>query len=455
MQRPNIILLTCDQLQAFATGCYGNVDVQTPQIDALAASGVRFTHGISNAPVCMAGRSCLLSGQHNRLCTGGVSNVHYIHGKIGSYPLPEYPAPGRLHFPEKTLPELLRSDGYRTGAIGKWHLYVWPDVIGFDHYVIPRTHHVHSAQMYVEDGAREFSPEGWSTEFETDRAIRYLQQHADDDRPYFLYLNYSPPHPPLNDCPARYLQMYDPATLTLRKNVEGLLGLPGEHDVRTYRWDYRYYELQLPYTLGPMDYTIRNVYAAYYGNVTWLDDNIGRLMAGLESTGQREDTIVVFVADHGDNLGSHGRSGKGLPFDESLRVPMIYSCPSRWSARVENRTVTGLVDVAPTLLASAGMRIPAHMSGRDAISQPCEQQIVEISPGDLAVRTERFTAHVDTRAGGARLAFYDNAEDPFQMRNLVGGAHHADEQDRLFALLEDHHRRVPVMPEPDYGLTTP
>ena len=174
--RPNILLITCDQLQAAATGCYGNPDVQTPHIDALADSGIRFSHGISNAPVCMSARSVLLSGQYNRTCTGGMANVTYPAGKAGSYPMPEYPAPGRLHFPDATLPELLQAAGYQTAVIGKWHIYTWPDVIGFDHYVIPRTHHVHSAQHYVEDGKTEFVPAGWSIDFETERAIRYIKQ---------------------------------------------------------------------------------------------------------------------------------------------------------------------------------------------------------------------------------------------------------------------------------------
>jgi len=440
----------CDQLQAAATGCYGNPDVKTPHIDALATGGVRFLHGISNAPVCMAARSVLLSGQHNRTCTGGISNVGYPQGKVGSYPMPEYPAPGRLHFPNATLPEVLRAAGYRTAAIGKWHIYVWPDVIGFDHYVIPRTHHVHSAQHYVEDGGPEFVPAGWSVEFETRRAIQYIEE-GDREHPFFLYLNYSPPHPPLNDCPEKYLRMYDPASLTLRDNVDAIHGFPREHDVRVYWWDYRYYELQLPYTLAPMAYSMRDIYSAYYGNVTWMDANLGRVLQALDASGQREDTLVVFTADHGDNLGSHGRCGKGLPYDESLLIPMIYSQPNNLSALVDERHVVGLVDVAPTVLTAAGIDIPGHMSGTDVLNSEVAVGISEITPGNLLARTDRFTAHIDVRDGTRRLAFFDNRQDPFQRRNLVTESVFADEQARLFTLLEVHHRTVRILPGPDYG----
>lgn len=449
-KRPNILLITCDQLQGFATGCYGNPDVLTPNIDALAASGVRFTHGLSNAPVCMAGRSILLSGQHNRTCTGGVDNVSYRGGKTGSYPMPEYPAPGRLHFPNATLPEILKSKGYRTAAIGKWHIYTWPDKLGFDHYVIPRTHHVHSAQHYVEDGGPEFVPEGWSVEFETRRACQYIQENT-GEQPFFLYLNYSPPHPPINDCPETYLKMYDPQTLTLRDNVDEANFYPSEHDVRVSRWDYRYYELQLPYTLQPMEYSVRNLYADYYGNVTWLDDNLGKVLKALDHSGQRENTIVVFTSDHGDNLGSHGRNGKGLPYDESLLIPMIYSHPATLESRVDDANMAGLVDVAPTLLTAAGISVPEHMAGTDVLSGTVDAAISEMSPRDMVARTSRFTAHMAMRPEPRRLAFFDNLTDPFQLSNLVDKDVFADEKAHLFDLLKAHHEAVPILPKPDYN----
>jgi choline-sulfatase len=364
--------------------------------------------------------------------------------------MPEYPAPGRLHLPYATLPEILQSNGYATAAIGKWHIYAWPDAIGFDHYVIPRTHHVHSTQQYVENGGPEFVPEGWSVEYETSRACKYIQDDH-GDQPFFLYLNYSPPHPPVNDCPEEYLKMYDPASLTLRDNVDEVNGQLSDHDLRVYRWDYRYYELQLPYTLQSTTYSIRNLCAEYYGNITWLDDNLGRVMQSLKDSGQLENTVVVFTADHGDNLGSHGRSGKGLPYDESLCVPMIYSYPNSLSARVDDCTVAGLLDVAPTLLTVAGLNVPEHMAGTDVLNDEVEIGISEIHPGDMLARTSRFTAHMSAHPEPRRLAFFDNVADPFQMRNLVDEDVFPDEQKHLFDVLKAHHTEVATMPKPNYG----
>ena len=107
-KRPNILLITCDQLQAFAR-LLRQPRRADPQHRCPGRVGGQVPHGMSNAPVCMAGRSVLLSGQHNRTCTGGIGNVHYMRGKPGSYPMPEYPAAGRLHFPDTTLPELLKA----------------------------------------------------------------------------------------------------------------------------------------------------------------------------------------------------------------------------------------------------------------------------------------------------------------------------------------------------------
>ena len=112
---PNIILCLADQLRAFELGCYGNPAIHTPNIDGLAADGARFAAAVTNYPVCMAARSVTLSGQYNRTCTGGVSNVA-VAAADGRLNLPEYPFDGRPHLPTATLPELLHGLGYCNTA---------------------------------------------------------------------------------------------------------------------------------------------------------------------------------------------------------------------------------------------------------------------------------------------------------------------------------------------------
>jgi arylsulfatase A-like enzyme len=131
--RPNVVVCMCDQLRAFEMGCYGNPVIRTPHLDRLAAEGVRFETAVTNYPVCMAARSVLLAGQFNRTCTGGVSNVSYVR-RPGDFSMPQYPDAGRPHLKDVTLAERLRADGYRTAAIGKWHIHSWPHDVGFDEY---------------------------------------------------------------------------------------------------------------------------------------------------------------------------------------------------------------------------------------------------------------------------------------------------------------------------------
>ncbi|MBM3495186.1 MAG: hypothetical protein FJX72_12825, partial [Armatimonadetes bacterium] len=200
MRKPNIVLCTCDQLRAFEIGCYGNRFVRTPNIDRLGREGVRFETAVTNYPVCMAARSVMLSGMHNRACTGGVSNVAYP-TKPGDHAMPEYPEKGRPHLKQQTLPEALREAGYATTAIGKWHIHSWPQDIGFDHYVIPRVHHCHSGQSFTEDGGPEFVPPGYSVDYEAERVERFVADRAKSAQPFFLFYNISPPHCPVADAP--------------------------------------------------------------------------------------------------------------------------------------------------------------------------------------------------------------------------------------------------------------
>src|SRR5512137_832836 len=215
MPYPNIILCMCDQLRAFEVGCYGNPMIRTPNLDRLAAEGVRFETAVTTFPVCMAARSVTLSGQYNRTCTGGVGNVATGQGEGRIY-FPQYPFAGRPHLKDRTLPEILHGLGYHTAAIGKWHIHTWPQDIGFDQYVIPRMNHAHTGQSFTENGGPEFMPDGYSVDYECDRVEAFLAEHAEADRPFFLFYNISPPHCPMSDAPEKYTTMYRPEEIPLR-----------------------------------------------------------------------------------------------------------------------------------------------------------------------------------------------------------------------------------------------
>lgn len=431
-RKPNIVLCACDQLRAFEVGCYGNEVIRTPNVDLLASEGVRFATTVTNYPVCMAARSVLLSGQHNRTCTGGVGNASFA-GRGGRPDMPEYPYAGRPHLKQSTLAEELRNHGYSTAVIGKWHIHSWPHDVGFEEYLIPRVHHCHTGQCFTENGGPEFAPQGYSVDFEADRVEDFIEARQGADEPFFLYYNISVPHCPVADAPEAFRAMYAPEEMPLRPNVD--LGTPLKDEERwfkVYRYDFRYYNLHLPYTEElPEGYTLRHLIAEYYGMTTWMDTVFGRMLAALDRCGLAEDTIVVFTSDHGDNLGSHGLVQKGGPNEESIRVPLILRWPALRTTPVVNRShVAALVDVAPTLLSLVGAGIPDHMQGRDLAplcraessdEEPCA--FVETGRG-AAIRSPRHMYFVpfaddDHTLGDEPRQFFDLREDPYQQNNLA------------------------------------
>jgi arylsulfatase A-like enzyme len=457
-KKPNIVLCTCDQLRAFETGCYGNEVIRTPNVDRLAREGVRFENAVTNFPVCMAARSVLISGQFNRTCTGGMGNVCFP-GRPGEVNMPEYPDAGRPHLKDETLPEILRGQGYRTSVVGKWHIHSWPHDVGFDDYLIPRVHHCHTGQCFTENGGPEFVPDGYSVEFEAERVKQYLLSQTGQDQPFFLYYNISPPHCPVDDAPEEYRALYRPEDVALRANVDLSKPLNNQdYWFKVYRWDFRHYNLHLPYTERlPEGYSLRHLIAEYYGMTTWMDAAFGKMLNALDAAGLTDDTIVVFVADHGDNLGSNGLVQKGGPNEESIRIPMIIRWPKRAQAgSAVKGYISSLVDLAPTLLSLIGVSKPQHFYGRDlaplvlghdADIEPCA--FIETG-GGIAVRSLTHTyylpfANPDHVLADRPSQFFDLQRDPYQMSNLAGATPLPAAAGELDAKLRKWHASIPWM----------
>lgn len=429
MLRPNIIICMCDELRAFEVGCFGHPKMRTPNIDALAAGGVRFETAVSNNPVCLPARSILLSGQYSRTCCGALSN-NVFKTTEGRSIFPQWPVPEWRQVKQPTLAHALREAGYRTNAIGKWHIEAWPDELGFDHYVIPAMQHAHTAQWFCEDGGEVFSPQGYSIDYEIGRVQSLLAERAKTRDPFFLYYNISPPHMPLADAPESYREMYAREDVVVRPNVaeEKIQNL--ENTLKTYLWDYRHYREQLPYTRHlPKGYDLRKIHALYMGLTTWVDDTLGKLMRSLRENGLAENTVVVFTSDHGDNLGSHGRMGKSTLNEESIRIPLCVSGPGVARGHTSAQ-VASLLDLAPTLLQCAGLSAPRHMQGRNLISAldgkaPDETNnfaFIETAGDGCGIRTPTHLLGIPWGATPKELGprphyFYDLTKDPYQMNN--------------------------------------
>ena len=460
--RPNVIVCMCDQLRAFEVGCYGNPVIRTPNLDRLAQDGVRFEHAVTNNPVCTPARSCLISGQYSRSCMG--SHRHAVQKDAApADPLrDEYPFQERTQLVDPALPEQFRDLGYDTALIGKWHIQPAPHLLGFDYSLFPRVHHRHTGQTFIENTGMGEVVEGFSVEFEAERVDRYLG--ARTERPFFLFYSISPPHMPLMDAPAHYLNMYAPDEVPLRPNVyvDGELACD-EHWFKIYCWDFLYYQEKLPHTTAlPAGFDLRHLTALYYGLTTWVDDMMGRILAALQRHGLADDTIVVFLADHGDNLGSHHLFNKSQLIEEAIRIPLIFHAPGRWAPRVNSGQVAQMIDVMPTLLELCGGEVPPSAQGRNLA--PIITGSCDVLEDDAAfIETDRaqksktwwIGLRTPTHLYGVQLdedrqtiaedryCFFDLRADPYEQNDLARSSQQSDLAKVSRRRLEEWNRITP------------
>lgn len=406
---PNVVYIMADQLRACSVGCYANDQVSTPYLDRLAAQGARFGRAITSSPLCAPHRSCVLTGRYPTQ-TGVFSNGQ------------------QLPPDEVSLAEVFRQGGYCTGYIGKWHLdgqvlcppdpgWVAPaDRQGFSMWIGYNCLHLYYNNLYYvnRDPAPRQIPAGcYEPDWQTRRAIDWIAHNA--GRPFFLMLSIGTPHPAggLNDLPpgGDYRFPYLPNDLKLRANVD-------------------YPDLDLA----------RYEYADYYGMISNLDWNVGRILSALSDLGLEENTIVVFTSDHGDYLGSHygvvGRlRGKAVIYSEALDVPFLL----RWLGHIDPMVVPDIftsVDIMPTLLGLCGLPALSGVMGRDfspvltgtgSPTEPpwgpvpsTESALVGMYwPGGwIGVRTGEYTLACQGY-GWEPTELYHDTEDPYQLVNRV------------------------------------
>jgi arylsulfatase A-like enzyme len=415
-QRPNVILIMTDDQGWFDLGCYGNPHIRTPNIDALAADGVRFTQFYCS-PVCAPTRASLLTGRHYQR-TGCVDT---------------YLGRDTLDSSEVTLADTMRAAGYRTGCVGKWHLGRYmryhPLNRGFDEYFgfwqygfINR----YDDSDEIFDGKTRVEATGYITDVLTDRAIAFVDKHKAE--PFFLYLPFNAPHAP-HLAPDRYIAPY-------LKN-----GLP----------------------LGE---------ARIYGMITAIDDNAGRLLRHLDSAGLRENTIVIFMTDNGGVSGYFKaglRANKGTVYEGGVRVPFIARWPKHIPSGAVVEAMAQHIDVYPTLCELTGVPAPAKakLDGRSLAgllrqgsgASPHKylfhqwnrgRPVMDTVPGDPELKASWAVRD----AAGFKLhhngELYDLTKDPGEERNIAPA--HKDKVRELRAEFEQFfsdatsrkYERVPI-----------
>lgn len=390
--RPNILWIMPDQLRAQALGCMGNPDVKTPNIDRLAREGILFRQMFANTPVCCPARAILMTGEYANKNGMLANDLHLRESKT-------------------TIAEILSDAGYRTGFIGKWHLdgglrepgFVPPGPRrqGFQFWAAHECRHSHFRPVYFRDTPEPVVDERFEPEVWTDLALEFLDGQK-DGQPFFLTVAMGPPHNPYG-APEPYQSLYDPKKITTRPNWE-----PGVKDAG---------KAQI---------------AGYYAAISAIDNQVGRLLQGLKDRGLDQNTVVLFLSDHGDMLGSHGQRLKRKPWEESIRVPGILRYPAQVKPGQESDALVSHVDIAPTMLSLCGVPVPDSMQGTDlsrlVLGQTTEGpdsvffQIFVPYGGDetprawRAVRTDRY---MYARSVDGPWLLYDLENDPYELKNLI------------------------------------
>lgn len=411
---PNILILHADQWRAQAFGYAGDPNVRTPNFDAWAKESANLRRAVSGMPVCTPHRASLLTGQ--RALTNGIfmNDVQLDPNAI-------------------TLAEVLAEAGYQTGYIGKWHLDgsgrsdftpPGPRRQGFQYWkALECSHNYNQSAYYHNDNPQKQFWEGYDTFSQTEDAQAYLQKHAKDKAPFFLMLSWGTPHAPYHTAPEAYRDRYKAEEVVLRPNVPKDMQKRAKRDL-----------------------------AGYYSHATALDDMLAEIRKTLRETGLEENTIVLFSSDHGDLIGSHGAYKKQQAYEESIRVPMLISGPGIVANNYD--ALFNTEDIMPTLLGLVEKSVPEFVEGIDysnylqgtttqvdtatviACIQPFGQWN-RIKHGGREYRGLRTLRYTYARALSGPWLLFDNEEDPYQLRNLVGIEAYMGIQEKLDDLLSE------------------
>ena len=442
-RRANLLFLCSDQHQAASSGCYGHSQAQTPHIDEIAAEGVRFESAYCQSPVCVPSRGSIITG-----------NYASRHGaKI---------LQDALSSDARTVAHLFADQGYSTAAIGKMHFVDESRKHGFTHRVNSATHLARltkrEAQAFRADqgegggtsGRPSAMPERlFRDTFYAEEAVRFLR--ANKDRPFCLWASFFMPHTPL--VPHRqYWDLYEDTNIDLPGRSPNALetGFHG-HLVRAKeRGWYQQTEEEL-----------RDAIRGYYGNVSQMDANVGRVFDTLRELGLDKNTVVVYTSDHGEMAGAHRMWTKHNMYEQSVRVPLIIRTPDHLGAGTAREHIVEQVDLLPTLSELCGLDAPSGIDGRSfAASIRGERHAAREfayseyyfcrrvftaddrfvgKPPIIMVRTDRWKLNY---LSWERSELFDLENDPGEFRNAIDDAGNTGIVKELTSIAQSTYRSV-------------
>jgi arylsulfatase len=469
--RPNILLISADQMRRDALGAYSNRVIKTPNIDKLADNGIAFDNHFLQNPVCMPSRWTIFTGRYPRNHGVRDNGVEFDNN-------------------EQTIARVLRDSGYATGAFGKMHLTPalltvnddieqWPeDRFGFTSWAITDDAKKGAYLEYLKEKDEEIyryvkrqgeekveedlmsaaersfdvapqikensiPPELHQSSWIADKTIDFIKQ---EDKPFFAWCSFVDPHHPF-DPPEPYASMYDPEKIPAPLfNEDEMLEKP-KH----------FYEMHTGYSPGNEKYDFRTVTeegwkvlrAKYYGMVSLIDYNIGRIVDALRESGKLDTTVIIVTSDHGELLGDHGLLFKGpFHYDCLIRVPLIVSAPQYIPSGSRVRDITQHTDLFPTICSFAGVQAPNAVQGRSLgpllngdYGNGYEYALTEHYCGDWGfnVKTIRSRNWRLTYYGSQTFGeLYDLDNDPNEFKNLWDHPGYRSKREELKTALLDH-----------------
>jgi arylsulfatase len=428
--KPNILYLMTDQHRADCLGCAGNRLIRTPHLDSLAAEGVLFTNAYTSTPSCTPARSAILTGlapwHHGMLGYGRVA---------GQYPF--------------ELPQALREAGYYLFGIGKMHWYPQKKLRGYHGLLVDESGRaetpgfVSDYRLWFRQQAPDLDPDatgiGWNdyrakayalperlhpTTWTGDRAVEFIESY-DRPEPFLLKVSFARPHSPY-DPPQRFLDGYSADDMPA-PYLGDWAGRNAAHE-----------EPPNP-SLWHGDLGVRQAQEsrrAYYGSVTFIDEQIGRILAALKKRGFYDNTLILFFADHGDTLGDHHLWRKTYAYESSAKIPMLLRWPTSMGMAGQRGgrlpQPVELRDVLPTFLDAAGAAIPSHLDGRSLLELVRGQTddwrpFIDLEHS-MCYSNDHWTALTDGHhkyiyyAYDGREQLFDLDKDPGECHDLAGEA---------------------------------
>lgn len=411
MKPANLLFILSDQHRADFMGCAGHPTVQTPNLDRLAERGTRFRNGYTNCPICVPARAALATGRY----------VHQIGNWDNAFP---------YHGETPSWHHTLRRQKIIVDSVGKLHFQGQ----GIDHGFRAEVEPLHVVEgvgdvlacirdnpprRYGQRRNIEEAGPGDSTYLQYDRrnaenACHWLHEHANDDKPWMLFVSLVCPHPPFIAPPELY-ETYSTKELAMPRQWRQS-EWPDHPALARMR---HFFHLDEPFT----EEELQRLHTAYHGTTTFLDQQIGQILEALSALGLTENTRVIYTSDHGESLGERGHVGKFLMYEETAGVPFLMAGPDV-PVDKEVATPVSLIDLFPTILEAVGAENDAAIHGDEQIDRPGSSlwAIANAADADRTVFSEYHAVgskHAFYMARNRRYKYVHYAHEPAQLFDLV------------------------------------